>query len=509
MEAGGTHYRSLGLDAIFQYTGSGVQLFSGMIFYVIIARLFNTSSVGAIALFVAIIGLFSIIFTFGLTTAAQHFISYNLGKGNFASVRHTIYKIISFGIIFSSVGFACIQLFAGEIAIIFLHSSSYVELVRILGVVLFGYVMFGILNGVLLGVQNFRLSAMINIVIWITYYFGAVLLAYYLRNIDMIILGWGLGIFIGVIVEFAAVMTSIRKYLGRGKAPTNAFLFSYSIPVLLSSLISYGAASADRFVVSGLLNLSYLGVYNFALLVASSMGILLVPFNNILMPKFSQMFGDGRKSEISPTVMVSLTLLSSIFVPAALGIAALSPIILDLLAGHVYVQGAMALRIIMITGAFFVGQTILAQALASVRKTKFLLYSSSIALTSNVIASILLIPRLGLIGAAIGFSSVYAVIFTSLLFFAKREKIVSIDLSAQVKIWFSAMIMFVIVDIAIDLFGLRRIDLVPYILLGGFVYLASARILKIFRKENKELVLSLFPPNFTRVKKLISFLILH
>ena len=33
MESLGTSVRSTGVDALFQYTGTGVQLFSGMIFY--------------------------------------------------------------------------------------------------------------------------------------------------------------------------------------------------------------------------------------------------------------------------------------------------------------------------------------------------------------------------------------------------------------------------------------------------------------------------------------------
>lgn len=71
METSHHQSRSIGIDALFQYTGSGVQFFSGMIFYLIIVRMFSTSSVGAIALFLAIIGLFQVVFSFGLGTAAQ------------------------------------------------------------------------------------------------------------------------------------------------------------------------------------------------------------------------------------------------------------------------------------------------------------------------------------------------------------------------------------------------------------------------------------------------------
>ena len=54
------------------------------------------------------------------------------------------------------------------------------------------------------------------------------------------------------------------------------------------------------------------------------------------MPKFSELFGEGRRGEIANIVDGSSVLLSSIYVPAALGIAALSPMILELLGGYQY-----------------------------------------------------------------------------------------------------------------------------------------------------------------------------
>ena len=509
MEGPGSQTRFIGVDAIFQYAGSGVQLFSGLVFYLIAVRLFNTASIGAIALFVAIVGLFNIIFSFGLSTASQHFTSFSLGKGDYASVRKTVYRIleISFGLSIASL--VTLQFLAGEISVIFLHSTSYTELVRILGVVLFGNIMFGILNGVILGIQQFRLSALISIVIWITYYFGALVFALFLRSIDTIVFGWLLGIFFGVFIELAVVLSSIRKYLGEGKPPNNAYLFRYSFPILLSGLMSYGAGYADRFVVSGLMSLSELGVYNFSLLIASAISFLAVPFNNILMPKFSEFYGKGEKDLIASTAEVSITLLSYFYVPAALGIAALSPIILDFLGGSQYVLGALPLRIIMFASALFVSQNILTQAIASIRRTRLFLYSSGLALMGNVIVSILLIPLFGLVGAALGFSAVYAITFVILYYVARRESIVSMNLTGISKIWVASMGMFIILDLFSNVLELHIIYLPVYILIGVFVYIGIARIINIFKRENKELILSLFPTKLLSVRKLLLLFVLH
>ena len=510
MQASGSQSSFIGIDALFQYAGSGVQLFSGFVFYTISVRLFNTADMGAIAIFIAIVGLFNIVFSFGLSTASQHFTSYYLGKGDFPSVKKTIYRIIKYGLFLSLLGLLTLEILAGEISLIFLHSDRFTILVRILGVVLFGNVLFGILNGTILGIQQFRLSAIISIIIWITYYFGALGFAVLLRSIDTIVFGWLIGITLGVIIELMVLLSSVKKYLDGGGAPSSSRIVGYSFPILLSGIISYGSAYADRFIVSGILNLSSLGIYNFSLLIAGAIGFMSIPFNNILMPKFSEMFGRNEKERIGSTVGVSSTLLSYFYVPSALGIAALAPMILNLLSGgETYLPGAAPLRIIMFFTAIFITQNILTQAIASVRRTKLFLYSSGFALSTNVVLSMFLIPRYGLIGAAFGYSSVYPITFVILYYFAKKESLIYFDVSGMLKVWGSAILMFIVVDYASDLIGFNVIYLPAYIILGAVVYVGLAKLMRIFKSENKDLILSLFPSRFIFLRRLLYTFVLH
>ena len=500
---------SIGLDALFQYTGSGVQFFSGMIFYLIIVRMFSTSSVGAIALFLAIIGLFQVVFSFGLGTAAQHFTSYSIGKGDNASAARVFYKIISYGFAVSIAGFTALFLLSPVISLIFLHSNYYAGLVKLLSIVLLGNILYSILNGTLLGLQNFRLTAFINIVIWVFYYFGSIFLAHFIHSLNALIVGWSIGIFLGVGIELILILKLLSRFKGQTHFVSSQSLMKYSLPVVLSGLISYGAAYADRFVVAGLLSLSSLGVYNFALLVSSAIGFIAVPFNNILMPKFSELFGRGDRAAISLNVKASSLLLTSFYVPAALGIAALSPMIIVLLGGSKYNAGAIPLTIIMFISSLFVSANILTQAIASVRKTKIFLYSSGTAFGANIVLSYVLTPYFGLVGAALGFSSVSAITFSILYFYAKREKVVAFDLSGTIKIWVSASVMFAVVYGLIYYFGNGLYTLPFYITVGFLVYVLTARLLRLFKKEDKELVMSLFPTNYRRIRKIISLMVLH
>ncbi len=507
--------RSTGIDAIFQFTGSGVQLFSGALFYLIIVRLFQTSTVGAIAFFLAIVGLFTVVFSFGLGTAAQHFIASHIGAKDYDAAKHTIFKILIIGTILAGVGTLALILLSDEVSVIFLHSTQYSGLVRLLSIDLFGNLLFGLFNGSLLGLQNFKMSALINSIIWAVYYFSAIGLSLYLRDLESIVIGWIIGIFLGVLLEFLVVMKFLGNYPARAKTSgtrTNMIML-YSFPVLLSSLIGYGASYADRFIVTGLLSLSALGVYNFALLAASSIGFIAVPFNNILLPKFSNLYATGRRKEIRDHVIASSLLLSSVYVPAALGIAALSPEIIYLLAGSSYTGGAMPLAVIMVFSAVFVSQNIYTQAVASVRKTYFFVFGSIAALSANIIISILLIPRYGLIGASLGFSSVYAANFAAMGYFAFREKVGGADLMGLAKVWIAAAVMFAVVwlfsELLNQLVGYSDYYIVLYIALGFVVYSVVARYIRIFKREDHDLVISMFPEKYARIRSLITVIMLH
>ena len=510
---------STGIDAIYQFTSAGVQVFSGAAFYLVIVRLFTTSTVGAIALFLAVLGLFGIIFSFGLATTIQHFTSYHLGNGDYRALRITLRRLLLYAAALAIAGALTTVLASGPISMVFLHTEAYSGLVRLLGLVLVGNIIYGILNGALLGLHRFRLAAMISVVTWVLYYFGAIGLTLVVRSVSEVVYGWVLGTYLGTALGVTALVMIVRgmKPTGaggapgqddvKGKGPGTDTLIIYTLPVFLSGIIGYGATYVDRFVVAGLMTLSSLGIYNFALLVVGGIGFIASPFTNILLPKFSALFGAGLRGPIRDQVRMSTLLLSAIYVPIALAIAALAPTILELLGGRSYLGGSVPLSVIMFLSAAAVSGNILLQAIASIRRTQVFVYSSAAALASNVLLSILLIPRLGLLGASIGFSSANVASFLVLLVFSSRERLVSFDASGMEKVWASSVATFLLL-MALELWvGSGVFMLLPYIVLGGALYLLLLKALGTFRGESKESIISLFPPSYGWLRRIISLLL--
>lgn len=278
------------------------------------------------------------------------------------------------------------------------------------------------------------------------------------------------------------------------------------MPILFSSLMSYGASYTDRFVVAGLMHLSELGVYNFALLITSSVGFIATPFTTILLPKFSEFFAHGRLDAIRSNVRSSITILSFLYIPSALGIGALSPMILELLGGAQYNSGSYALTIIMFSSALFVGINVLSRSVSAIRKTRVFMFSSAAALASNVAVSIALIPIFGLVGASIGYSSVYASSFLVIFYFARKEGVSSFNLKSLGRIWISSLTMFAIVLLLVTLVSSSLYLLPVYIVLGAGIYLGLVKALKAIEHTDRDLLVSILSNNLRSIRRLVFML---
>lgn len=495
----------IGVDAAYQMAAAVTQALAGAAFYIAAARIFNATAMGAIALFMAILGLLGIIFSFGLGTAVQHFISYYLGAGDHAAVRSTIKKLLTAASALALAGLVLTVTLAGPVSVVFLHSYAYTGLVRLLGLVLLGSILFGMFNGALLGLYRFRLSAIVSIAYYALYYFGALAMAFITRSLAFVVYGWATGTLFGLFMALVALFRSIRGLgvNGSGQGPNVGVVLAYTTPIFLSNIIGYGATYVDRFVVAGLMTLSSLGVYNFALLVVSAIGVITTPFNNILLPKLSGHFGAGRRDAIGYWVKIASLLLYSLYMPVALAVAALSPAILELLGGPVYVAGSGALTVIMFFSAALVSANALSSAVMSVRRTSAFIYSSAASLMANLSASITLIPRLGLLGASLGFSAAGAASFMVLLFFLHKEGLLQFEVKGVAKVWASSLLIYMFLALVELRAGGNWALLVPSLVTAGVIYIFLIKTMRAFSKSNKDAILSMFPPSYRRLLSLL------
>lgn len=548
--------QKLGKGTIFQYLGSSSTLAAGALFYIFMVKSIPQDAVGSVTLFQSVLGLFATVFALGLSYAGQHFIAYYVAKEDrlsAVSIIRTIAMMILILGIFTAVS---IYFFSDFMATFFFNvsnvqeKSAFLNLARTLFYVGALFLSNNLMNGMLLGLQRYRQSGIATMSAAIMNYgFPFSLLLVYTMGLPgsgavtsfavflnggyanavsvpsgIVIAGWIIGYSISTVIFVLLLFTSLRVVFTGEKTsatPNPALvkrMFRYSLPMYLSSIVTFGALYVDRFAVARYLVTSQLAIYNLGLLIATSVAFFINPINSILLPKISQYFAQRDQATIRRGVGMTTDVVAFIYVPIALFIVSISSGIIIVLGKPDYIAATGPFSIILTVSAVFITQNVLVQALAGIGATKTFLFSSTSTLASNLILSILLIPRFGLTGAAISYSSVYVVNFAVIYTFAKKFGISEHRVGRIAKIWVSALVMFAAVhvfdnyiftipfQVAPGVFSFlvhAVLRLVVYMFLGLFVYVGMIRLTRSINGDEIEFFFRFVPRWLQFTKKFL------
>jgi len=486
-----------------QFYSSFVSIVVGGLFYIFIIHIFNsTEIVGVFSLLSAIAFLFSTVFTLGLGTGIQHFISYHMGRGEEDAVKVLVNRMMLLGLLLSAGAFIALWFLSPALAYLFFHTFRYLAYIRLIDVELFSMIFNGFMTSMLLGLQNFKTASIITIVNWGVGYGLIIPFIILNHNPITVIYAWIIGYYISTFLLLFSVRGKVRRIKRRREEKVEMRpIIIYSIPIFVSALIGYGAGYVDRFTVSFFMNLSELGIYNFALLIINAMGILTGPIGTILLSRLSEFYGKDDMHNFKLYSEKAIEVLSAIYVPLALLAAALSPSILLFLANSSYLPGYIPIMIILIVSAITVFGNIYATSLQAIRKTRIFIMSSSFALLANFIISVLLIPHFGIDGAAIGYSSTGIAGFSVVLYYSRKYGTFVFDKVRMSKIYISSFLMFFLMIVVQERLGYSILKLFTYIVTGIAVYLFLIRVTGTFTEEDIDLFLGMVPGRYERLKR--------
>lgn len=494
----------IGKGIVFQYAYYASLTLAGAAFYLYVTHVFPTSTVGSIALLLAIVGLFPAIFTLGLQYGWQHFVSYAIGRGDSDEIGRLIRQAIRTGLLLSLLGALSLLITARYISIFFFHTASYTTLVLLLALDIPSAIMITVLNAIMLGLQRFRTAGIIGMTYVVLVYGSAVILLNALHSIEAVPMGWGIGYFAGVLLYYSSLTRSGHKPEIQRREIGD--IFKYSVPLYATGILSFGATYIDRLIVAFLKDLSSIGIYTLVLLIAGGIALLSAPIGGIIFSKFSEFFAKKDNEMIKEGVRLSVNASAILYVPAAIGLSALSVPILRILGGTPYESGSLPLIIIMVVNAVFIARGPFASALQGTRKTMIFVLSAALSLLSNLVISILLIPSMSLVGAAIGFSSVSAVSFGILCVFGWKAGVVKVDLRMLSRIWVASIVMGVLVYLFAYATGFMG-ALVPFYVITGLVaYIGMLRLTSAVSEADKQMLVNLIPRSLSPLRTFVELL---
>ena len=233
--------------------------------------------------------------------------------------------------------------------------------------------------------------------------FGKLVLIFIFLNMGLGLLGVISAVLVIEILLFIIAMSIVISQIGFA-IPRFSYIsdyLKYSAPLTPISLIKWITDSSDRYMVGYFLGLSSVGVYSASYAIGNLVNLFVMPIQMILFPELSKLFDNGDIDKVKTYLSYSMRYFLFIAIPAVFGLYVLSKPILNILTTSEFASGSIVIPIIALSGLLAGVFQIVINITLIVKKTTFNMYIQIVAALLNIVFNFVLIPSIGILGAAI------------------------------------------------------------------------------------------------------------
>lgn len=274
--------------------------------------------------------------------------------------------------------------------------------------VLFCNIMFAIVMGNM-DFKNYSIFTIVpNLVLLIALYIFKI---YYSRiTLQEAVLFYTLGYSISsiVILLFTVIKYKLLKNIKFLNLEVVLYIFKYGIQAYLSNVITFLNLRINIFIIGYYLGVQKVGLYSTCLIIIDLIWLLASTLSSITYPLFSNPSNIVIRQRILPIVTRSVLILTLI---ASIGFYILSKPLITLLFGENFLEIRSLLLILFPGVILLAGAKILAADFTAQGKPKFNIFLNFAVLIVTVITNFILVPILGLAGAALATSISFTVYF--------------------------------------------------------------------------------------------------
>jgi O-antigen/teichoic acid export membrane protein len=184
-----------------------------------------------------------------------------------------------------------------------------------------------------------------------------------------------------------------------------------------SALALWAINFIDRLFVAAYKGQAEVGVYSAAIKVSSAIVFLMIAFRTAW-PAFAYSIEDDREARRTYAFVLTYLLVVALWLALALG--ALAPWLTALLTDPRYQRAEKGVALLAFAGAAYAGYTVLAIGSGRARRTQLNWVVSGFGAAVNVGLNFWLIPRYGMVGAAISTLVAYVALFAGMLVYAQH-----------------------------------------------------------------------------------------
>jgi len=232
-------------------------------------------------------------------------------------------------------------------------------------------------------------------------------------------IGAVIGNFLGTLTVYVVLLGYRRYQLGfqfdRGLLRA---MNRFGLPLVPSALALWAINLIDRLFINGYKGQAEVGVYSLAVRISSVIIFLMTAFQ-LAWPAFAYSIKDDGEAKRTYSYVLTYLLFATCWMSLALG--SLAPWIVHLFdPKHHFGRSAEAIPVLCFATAAYSGYSVLAIGIGRTRQTQFNWVVSGAAALVNVAFNIALIPRYGMMGAAVATIVAYVVLFLGMWLRSRR-----------------------------------------------------------------------------------------
>ncbi len=222
------------------------------------------------------------------------------------------------------------------------------------------------------------------------------------------------------------------------------------------------------------------GIYSAAYNIGSVVAIFMSPIGLNLFPTISNLYENNKMAELKTHLEYSLKFYLMFAIPSLLGLAILSKSILTTLTTSEFLSAYLVIPIVALGAILFNCRAIYLNILMVLKRTRVIALTYGIVALFNLILNIILVPMIGILGAAISTLLSFFACTVILWILSYKEIAFGIDLKFISKSVIASVPMAFVIW-KLDPYG--AVNILVSIGVGAIVYFLGLALLRGFTKE--------------------------
>ena len=369
----------------------------------VVARL-GPNYYGLLSLGLAVVGVATMLASLGLPGGVARYVPFYHGREEYGKLRGVILLALGVVMATSLVVAGCLLFLASPLANLLAREGEFRQVLLIMALAIPFVATKPILMKSLVTLHRIELRVITRDVVENVVKLGLtallVLMGYGLLGAVWAYaiaaaLAWALGLYLLERRALPILSSTVKPVFQLGE------LLTFSFPLFFTGILGLFQAWTDTFLLSYFRTMTEVGLYNVGLLLASLVSVIPNLVLPAAFPHIINYYGRGEQRDarllarqVSRWILLALA-------PVALWLILVSPQLLPLLFGNTYAEGARVAAVLTIGYLALSLSLPCTRVLSMVKRTDLIFRASLISVLVNVVGNLLLIPRYGMIGAAL------------------------------------------------------------------------------------------------------------